>query len=117
MRKKSNDIVSNKMEKNNFVYILRCNDNTFYTGWTNDLEKRIMNHNIKKGAKYTKNRLPAYLEYFESYSTKIEAMKREYQIKTYKRVEKEKLVNKKLKKCQIIIKNNINDNIKRLFEV
>lgn len=76
----------------NFVYILRCSDNTYYTGYTNDLEKRVKTHNLKKGAKYTKARTPVALAYFEEYETKSEAMKRECEIKKLKRNEKEELI-------------------------
>lgn len=76
----------------NYVYILRCSDDSLYTGWTNNLEKRISDHNDKKGAKYTKGRTPVVLVYREIFSTKEEAMKREYQIKRYSRREKLKLI-------------------------
>ena len=65
----------------NYTYIVKCSDETLYTGWTNDLEKRLRAHNSGKGAKYTKNRRPVELVYFEEYDTKQEAMKREYAIK------------------------------------
>ena len=76
----------------NYVYILRCSDESLYTGWTNSLEKRIRNHNSGKGAKYTKARLPVELVYFEEYEDKIDAMKREYEIKQLTRVKKLKLI-------------------------
>jgi putative endonuclease len=82
-------------EKTNYVYILRCADNTFYTGWTNNLEKRIKAHSSGKGAKYTKARKPLELLYFEEYKTKKEAMKREYEIKQFSRQKKEELIKKK----------------------
>jgi len=65
----------------NYTYILRCKDNSLYTGWTNNLEKRIEAHNAGKGAKYTKARLPVELVYYEQFETKEEAMKREFAIK------------------------------------
>lgn len=76
----------------NYIYILKCSDGTYYTGWTNDLEKRISDHNNKKGAKYTKGRTPVTLAYYETFKTKEEAMKREYEIKQLSRKEKEKLM-------------------------
>ncbi len=76
----------------NYVYILRCSDDTLYTGWTNDLMARLKQHQNKKGAKYTRVRTPLTLVYFESYDTKQEAMKREYQIKQYQRKKKLELV-------------------------
>lgn len=65
----------------NYTYILRCSDDTLYTGWTNNLENRIRCHNEKKGAKYTKTRTPVTLVYYETFDTKQEAQKREYAIK------------------------------------
>lgn len=76
----------------NFTYIVECSDHTLYTGWTNDLEKRIQAHNDGKGAKYTKTRRPVRLVYFETFSTKEEAMSREYRIKRLSRKEKEQLI-------------------------
>lgn len=72
----------------NYVYIVECSDNTYYTGWTNNLESRIEAHNNGTGAKYTKSRRPVVLKYFEQFNTKSEAMKREYQIKQLTRKEK-----------------------------
>lgn len=82
----------------NYVYILKCNDDSLYTGWTNNLERRIKAHSTGKGAKYTKARLPIELVYFEEFEDKIEAMKREYAIKQLKRREKLMLINNKIKK-------------------
>lgn len=79
----------------NYTYIVVCQDGTFYTGWTNDLEKRIRDHNAGKGAKYTKSRRPVVLAYYEEYETKEEAMRREYAIKQMSRREKENLIKKK----------------------
>ena len=64
-----------------YIYILECSDRTLYTGYTNDLEKRLKAHNGGKGAKYTKTRLPAKLVYHEEFEDKNEAMKREWFIK------------------------------------
>jgi putative endonuclease len=79
------------MEKN-YTYIVRCADDTLYTGWTNNLEKRIAMHNEKKGAKYTKSRTPVELVYFECFDTKEEAMSREFHIKKLSRKEKLDLI-------------------------
>ena len=78
----------------NFTYIVECSDHTLYTGWTNDLKKRIEAHNTGKGAKYTKTRRPVRLVYFETFATKEEAMSREYHIKRMSRQEKIKLISK-----------------------
>lgn len=76
----------------NYTYIVECADGTYYTGWTNDLDKRIRAHNNKKGAKYTKYRVPVRLLYFEEFETKEEAMSREYAIKHMTRKKKEQLI-------------------------
>jgi len=81
-------------EDMNYTYILKCSDETLYTGWTNDLEKRINAHNAGKGAKYTKNRRPVELAYYEEFATKEEAMSREYAIKQLTRRKKEELIKK-----------------------
>ena len=75
------------------VYILRCSDSTLYTGITNNLEKRIMEHNTSdRGAKYTRYRRPVTLVYHEAYENKSEALKREIAIKKMPRSKKEKLL-------------------------
>ncbi len=71
-----------------FVYILECSDGTLYTGWTNDLEKRLKTHNEGKGAKYTRCRLPVKLAYYEQFEDKISAQRREYAIKRLSREQK-----------------------------
>lgn len=78
----------------NFVYILKCSDNTLYTGYTNDLNKRLETHNSGQGAKYTRGRRPVKIVYYEQFETKNEAMKREYYIKQLSREEKMKLIEK-----------------------
>ncbi|MBR0410459.1 MAG: GIY-YIG nuclease family protein [Eubacterium sp.] len=82
----------------NYVYILRCRDNTLYCGWTNDLSSRIHSHNSGKGAKYTRSRLPVELVYYEEYSDKHEAMSREWHIKRMSRKEKDALIARSDKK-------------------
>lgn len=75
-----------------FVYILKCADGTLYTGSTNNLRKRIKEHNFSKnGAHYTKIRRPVELVYKESYQTLIEARGREAIIKSLPRSKKEEL--------------------------
>ena len=76
----------------NYTYILKCKDDSLYTGWTNDLKKRITSHNAGKGAKYTKARRPVELVYYEEFQTREEAMKREYAITQLSRKEKEALI-------------------------
>ena len=76
----------------NYVYILRCRDGSLYTGWTNDLEKRLKAHNSGSASKYTRTRLPAELVYFEEWESKEAAMSREWHIKRLSREEKLKLI-------------------------
>lgn len=76
-----------------YIYIVECSDETLYTGYTNDLEKRIETHNAKKGAKYTRGRTPVTLKYYEEYDNKVDAMKREAQIKKMRKEKKLKLLN------------------------
>lgn len=71
-----------------FVYILRCSDDTLYTGITNNLERRIKQHNEGKGAKYTRGRGPVALVNSIECSTKSEALKLEYKIKQLPKEEK-----------------------------
>ena len=73
-------------------YIVRCNDGTLYCGYSNDVQKRVDNHNKGKGAKYTKTRLPVKLVYTECFDTKSQAMKREYQIKRLTRKQKLEII-------------------------
>lgn len=76
-----------------FVYLVQCNDQTFYTGITTDLERRVEEHNhSKKGSKYTRARRPVSLVYSESHNTKSDAAKREYQIKQFTRQKKIQLI-------------------------
>ena len=86
----------------NYTYIVECGDGSLYTGWTNNLEKRIQAQNAGKGAKYTKSRLPeeeifrdfkTYQKFVsKTFATKEEAMSREYAIKHMKRKEKLQLI-------------------------
>ena len=75
------------------VYILRCSDNTLYTGWTNDISRRLAAHNEGRGAKYTRGRTPVTLAYLEEFATKEEAMSREAEIKKLPRTKKVLLLN------------------------
>lgn len=79
----------------NYTYILSCADGTLYTGWTNDLDRRLAAHNAGKGGKYTRARLPVTLVYHEEFDTKEEAMSREWAIKQMTRAQKVKLIESK----------------------
>lgn len=76
----------------NYTYILKCSDGSLYTGWTNDMEKRLKAHNEGRGAKYTRGRTPVELVHVEEFDTKEEAMKREYAIKHMNKKQKERLI-------------------------
>lgn len=79
-----------------YCYLVRCSDNSLYCGSTNDLEKRIANHNTtsKAGAKYTRSRKPVKLVYYETCGSKQEALKREIEIKKFTKKQKEALIGK-----------------------
>ena len=72
-----------------YTYMLKCKDNTYYTGYTTDLGKRLKAHNEGKGAKYTRGRGPVELIYYEEYEDKHSAMHREWEIKQLTHREKE----------------------------
>lgn len=74
------------------VYMLRCRDGSLYTGWTDDLPKRIAAHNAGQGAKYTRSRRPVALAYRETAADKSAALKREAALKKLTRPQKEQLV-------------------------
>ena len=76
----------------NYVYILRCADDTLYCGWTTDLSRRLQAHNSGRGAKYTRSRRPVELVFFEEYESGHDAKRREWQIKQLSRDEKIRLV-------------------------
>jgi putative endonuclease len=75
------------------VYFLRCNDNSLYTGITTDTKRRLHQHNnTKLGAKYTRARRPVKLVYSETAADRSTASKREYELRTLTKKQKEKLV-------------------------
>lgn len=76
----------------NYTYILKCSDNTLYTGWTNNLEKRLAAHNSGTASKCTRSRRPVTLVYYEEFESKEEAMRREYAIKQLSAEQKRKLL-------------------------
>lgn len=84
-----------------FVYILRCSDNSLYTGYTVDISRRLQEHNTgKRGAKYTRSRRPCVLVYTEEFSSKSDALRRECSIKKMSKLEKERLVSKYNARCR-----------------
>jgi putative endonuclease len=75
-----------------FVYVLRCADDTLYTGYTTDVRRRVREHDAGEGAKYTRGRTPVELVHVEAFDSRSAAMSREYAIKQLSRAEKERLV-------------------------
>ena len=75
-----------------FVYIVRCVDGTFYTGWSTDVVKRVAQHNAGRGGRYTRLRRPVTLVYAEELPDRGAAMRREISIKGYSRERKERLI-------------------------
>ncbi len=75
-----------------YVYIIKCSDNTFYTGASPDVEARLKAHNSRKGAKYTRGRVPVELIYTEPHPSKNRALRREYEIKNLTRKQKTDLI-------------------------
>ncbi len=76
-----------------YVYILECADKSFYTGITWNLEKRLKEHKSKIGARFTKNKTPIELVYWELFNNKFKAAKREKEIKGWRREKKINLIN------------------------
>ena len=81
------------MEGKWYVYILQCSDNTLYTGITNNLDRRLKAHNAGTASKYTRGRRPVVMVYQETAETKSNALRREIQIKSLSRQQKELLIN------------------------
>lgn len=80
------------MAVKNYVYIVRCRDGSFYTGWTTDIEHRLTMHDSGKGAKYTRGRGPVELVHLEEFDTKNDALSRESAIKKMSREKKLELI-------------------------
>lgn len=79
-------------EKKFYTYIVRCADDTLYTGWTINLEQRLKAHNSGIGAKYTRKRAPVSLAVSWEFASKVEAMKAEYAIKQMPKKQKLNLI-------------------------
>jgi len=75
-----------------YAYVVECADDTFYTGYTTDVERRVAEHDAGEGAKYTRGRTPVELVHAESFDSKSAAMSREHEIKALSRAAKERLV-------------------------
>lgn len=85
------------MDKSHCIYVLECNDGTLYTGYSNNVEKRVVTHNSGKGAKYTRTRIPVTLKYVEEFGTKEEALSAEYHFKKLRRKKKLEIIREKSK--------------------
>ncbi len=75
-----------------YVYILRCNDGSYYTGHTDNLEKRLSEHSMSKYNGYTSTRLPVELVFQQGFNSRYEAMTAEIKLKTWNRKKKEALI-------------------------
>jgi putative endonuclease len=75
-----------------YVYVVECADDTLYTGYTTDVQRRVREHDAGEGAKYTRGRTPVELVHVESFDSKSAAMSREHEIKSLSRAAKEQLV-------------------------
>ena len=75
-----------------YCYIVECSDGTFYTGWSTDPQRRLLQHNRGTGARYTRSRRPVRLVYVEQVADKVVALKRERAIKALSRPRKQKLI-------------------------
>ncbi len=80
----------------NYTYMLRCSDGSFYIGWTNNLKLRVKTHNAGRGGKYTRTRCPVELVYYEIFPTKQEAMSREWHLKQLSHAQKEALLREEI---------------------
>ncbi len=80
------------MEKEWYFYIVRCNDNSLYSGTAIDVENRVREHNRGTGAKYTRSRMPVNLVFIEKHNNLSEAIRRESQVKSWPKAKKEQLI-------------------------
>lgn len=78
--------------KKHYAYMLKCADNSIYSGYAVDPYKRVEVHNSGKGAKYTRTRRPVQLAYFEEFENKTDALRREREFKKYTHSEKQKMI-------------------------
>jgi putative endonuclease len=87
-----------------WMYILECVDGSYYVGSTNDLERRILEHQEGRGARYTTKRLPVKLVYTEEYNFAAEAFEREKQVQNWSRAKREALINGNREALQLLAK-------------
>lgn len=75
-----------------YVYVIECDDDTLYTGYTTDVRRRVAKHDAGEGAKYTRGRTPVELRHVERFDSKSAALSREHEIKSLSRTRKEQLL-------------------------
>ena len=92
MAKLLTELKNKKSDATWFVYLMRCADNSLYTGITNDLPRRLEQHNAGTASRYTRSRLPVVLVYREPQENQSHALKRELAVKALSRQEKESLI-------------------------
>jgi len=85
-----------------FVYILKCNDNSYYTGHTDNIEKRIAEHNLNAYDCYTSSRLPIEVVFIQTFATRGEALESERQLKKWSRKKKEALIEQNWPKIALL---------------
>jgi predicted GIY-YIG superfamily endonuclease len=90
-----------------YVYILQCSDNSYYIGLTDDLERRIKEHQAGQGGSYTSKKIPVDLKYNELYRTRKEAERRERQIKGWSRAKKEALIRENIEILQQLSRSKL----------
>ena len=96
-----------------WVYILRCNDNSYYTGHTDDIEKRIAQHREAKNGGYVATRMPVTLVFSEQFSTRLEALALERQIKGWSRKKKEALMREDWIELSRLARSHTNNSLSR----
>ena len=79
-------------DADHYVYIVQCADDSYYTGYTTDPQRRLAEHNAGEGAKYTRGRTPVKPVYLAAFDSQSAAMSREYELKQLRRSEKEQLI-------------------------
>jgi predicted GIY-YIG superfamily endonuclease len=91
-----------------YIYILKCNDNSYYVGHTDNIEKRISEHTINESDCYTSSRLPVEVVFVKSFGTRDEALAAERQIKKWSRSKKEALIAGNWEKVSVLAKKKFN---------
>ena len=95
------------MMKEFFLYILKCNDGSYYTGHTDEIEKRITEHILGSTLSYTSTRLPIELVFIQDFNSRAEAIDMERRIKKWFRKKKEALIEGNWKKISVLAKKNL----------